>query len=375
MAIFSCAPAATWNPESLLLLQMARTKFSVGCSSKNLCSISLRSDVALVKTGDNTGASSSPLFRVNWSVIDTRRHHMFHTSLAGVWEEEQSSRHLHSRLSIPPFKKCSTQLATLHLCNALPVRETEKNEEEADTPWEGAIIFKRSAVQAQVDYVTSLERLGLSILSSELSRALALSMGLLDELESETEELITPVQISIDASREGRDIQLDGIIRTAFGLVCNRCLAPVAERVFATFNLTLTTNPVSEPPQQTVGVVLGADTSNKYGFEGDEDDEGEAVLDLDLDDKLHFPLDAKEVDISKYLRDTIHLEIPSSSLCDPSCKGLCIDCGVNMNKTVCKCAGKKVKSTRQDVWGPLEQLKKQMEEQQGDGPPEDSQSS
>jgi hypothetical protein len=30
------------------------------------------------------------------------------------------------------------------------------------------------------------------------------------------------VQISIDASREGRDIQLDGIIRTAFGLVCNR---------------------------------------------------------------------------------------------------------------------------------------------------------
>jgi hypothetical protein len=154
-----------------------------------------------------------------------------------------------------------------------------------------------------------------------------------------------------------------------------RCLAPVAERVFATFNLTLTMNPVSEPPQQTVGVVLGADTSNKYGFEGDEDDEGEAVLDLDLDDKLHFPLDAKEVDISKYLRDTIHLEIPSSSLCDPSCKGLCIDCGVNMNKTVCKCAGKTVKSTRQHVWGPLEQLKKQIEEQQGDGPPEDNQSS
>jgi hypothetical protein len=129
--------------------------------------------------------------------------------------------------------------------------ETEKDEEEADTPWEGAIIFKRSAVQARVEYVTSLERLGLSILSSELSRALALSMGLLNELESETEELVTPVQISIDASREGRDIQLDGIIRTAFGLVCNRCLAPVAERVFATFNLTLTMNPVSEPPQNS----------------------------------------------------------------------------------------------------------------------------
>ncbi len=104
----------------------------------------------------------------------------------------------------------------------LMLGETEKDEEDTVTPWEGAIIFKRSAVQARVEYVTSLERLGLSILSSELSRALALSMGLLDELESETGELITPVQISIDASREGRDIQLDGIIRTAFGLVCNR---------------------------------------------------------------------------------------------------------------------------------------------------------
>lgn len=94
-------------------------------------------------------------------------------------------------------------------------------EEEQGTPWEGAIIFKRSAAQAQFEYVTTLERLGLTRFSSDKAMTLAFDMGL---GKVEVDGIVgTPVLISLDCSKEGRnDIRVDGIIRTALALVCNR---------------------------------------------------------------------------------------------------------------------------------------------------------
>lgn len=122
-----------------------------------------------------------------------------------------------------------------------------------------------------------------------------------------------------------------------------------------------------------MGVVLGADAANIWKAEAT--DEAEDQLDIDLDDKLHFPRDAKEVDLSKYLRDTIHLEIPAKSLCDTMCQGLCIGCGVDLNNSPCKCGTRRKSKQalnmeeimgadrRKDIWGPLEQLQKQLREQ------------
>lgn len=145
--------------------------------------------------------------------------------------------------------------------------------------------------------------------------------------------------------------------------------------MFANFSVLLSENPVEEPAQRSLGVVLGGN-SRIWGIEAD-DDSGEAELDLDLDDKLHFPVDVKEIDLSKYLRDTIHLEIPSKSLCDSGCQGLCIGCGTNFNIAACKCRIRKKSKNmnledimgtnkRKDIWGPLDQLKKQLEEQEGE---------
>lgn len=168
----------------------------------------------------------------------------------------------------------------------------------------------------------------------------------------------TPVAVSIDVSNEGRDLRLEGIVRTAMALRCNRCTAPVAERIFAEFSLLLTEQPVVEPSQQRIGVVLGADKGALL-----PDEEVDAVLDLDLDDKLHFPKTQKSIDLSKYIRDTVHLEIPLQCLCALSCRGICVDCGTNLNINVCKCQGKVSKQERRAIWAPLEQLKKKMEEE------------
>lgn len=159
-----------------------------------------------------------------------------------------------------------------------------------------------------------------------------------------------------------------------FGCLICRCIAPVAERVYASFSLLLTEAPVKEPTQPNLGVVLGDDVNV---WKAEADDDAQAELDIDLDDKLHFPRDQKELDLSKYLRDTIHLEIPAKSLCDSGCLGLCFGCGVNLNNIACRCGKSKKKQNavdmeeilglnrKKDIWGPLEQLKKQLEEQQG----------
>ena len=111
-----------------------------------------------------------------------------------------------------------------------------------------------------------------------------------------------------------------------------------------------------EPTKTRLGVVLGGDSMMP-----DEEIDLEDVLDLDLDDKLHFPRTDKFIDISKYIRDTVHLEMPLQCLCDLHCKGKCIDCGINLNQDSCKCDLGARKKNRQSIWDPLRELKQKLE--------------
>ena len=140
-------------------------------------------------------------------------------------------------------------------------------------------------------------------------------------------------------------LTLNLVVVTHYG----RCLQPTTERVHATFSLLLTSVPVLEPTQRHLGVVLGREKHVNYSW-GDASAEEEAgsalgepsaVLDLDLDDKIFFPPDQSEIDISKHIRDAVHLEVPLKVLCSAgsSCKGMCLDCGVNLNTSPCACSG------------------------------------
>ena len=54
-------------------------------------------------------------------------------------------------------------------------------------------------------------------------------------------------------------------------------------------------------------------------------------------DVIQF-LDSEDfVDISSVIHDLILLEIPIKKLCSNNCKGLCSNCGINLNKFKCKC--------------------------------------
>lgn len=114
----------------------------------------------------------------------------------------------------------------------------------------------------------------------------------------------------------------------------SRCAEPAPEAVFANFSLLLMEDPVEEPDVVDLGTMYEEDETKSYSFTGSQDEDDE---DIDWDDRLHFPAGNKEIDISKHIRDIIHLEITLDALCDTTCKGFCLACGANLNTSSCSC--------------------------------------
>ena len=60
-----------------------------------------------------------------------------------------------------------------------------------------------------------------------------------------------------------------------------------------------------------------------------------------------------EVDISNEIRETVFLDLPVSAVCREACKGICPNCGTNLNKSTCACATDRSDSR----WEALKQLR------------------
>uniref|UniRef100_A0A7N0UP98 Uncharacterized protein n=2 Tax=Kalanchoe fedtschenkoi TaxID=63787 RepID=A0A7N0UP98_KALFE len=226
--------------------------------------------------------------------------------------------------------------------------------EDRGSPWEGAIVYKRNSSVSHVEYCTTLERLGLATLSTQVSKAKASNMGLRITKAVSEYSSGTPVQVSIDVTRKIQKLRLDGIIKTVLTLGCNRCGEAAAESIFSNFSLILSENPVEEPDVITFGLQLAeGNFSTSKSESSDREMEDEDAM-VDLDDWLYFPREEKEIDISKHIRDLLHIEITISAVCDPDCKGLCLKCGVNLNNERCECVKQK---KRDSGYGPLGNLR------------------
>ena len=50
-----------------------------------------------------------------------------------------------------------------------------------------------------------------------------------------------------------------------------------------------------------------------------------------------YPLVNDKIDLSKIVEDAILINMPVSFLCKEDCKGMCFNCGANLNDEKCKC--------------------------------------
>jgi uncharacterized protein len=130
-------------------------------------------------------------------------------------------------------------------------------------------------------------------------------------LESEDSRITGRPAINIQATRAGAEVRLVGDVKADVQFDCDRCLAPTAIPVAQSFDLLYV--PAAKP---------GA---------GDEKELG--------DDDLSIAFYQGEViDVDELVREQVELALPMARVCDEQCRGLCPECGANLNQAECACA-------------------------------------
>jgi uncharacterized protein len=108
---------------------------------------------------------------------------------------------------------------------------------------------------------------------------------------------------------ENSKIKAKGWVRTHIFLRCVKCLEMFDYKINSNFDI----------------VFFPAELS---GFESSS---------LKGDDLEYIFYEDNEIDLKRVLLEQINLFIPVNPVCDSDCKGICPNCGSNLNKEKCKC--------------------------------------
>ena len=137
-----------------------------------------------------------------------------------------------------------------------------------------------------------------------------------DVASAEEEYRVTaPVDLRMVIHKDHDRFRLVGTVKTELELDCSRCLEPFKLPVDREFDLRYLPAGVAEP-------------------DADEDDEAEVE---DDDVAVTFYRD-EQIDLNELLRDQVYLALPMKPLCTDACRGLCPQCGTNLNTGECDCA-------------------------------------
>jgi uncharacterized protein len=123
--------------------------------------------------------------------------------------------------------------------------------------------------------------------------------------------IVAPVDLAFEIHKDKDKFRLVGHVTTELELACSRCLEPFRLPVAAPFDLRYL--PVSE---------VSSDGEREVG---DEDLE-----------TSYYENDA--IDLNELLREQFYLALPMKPLCRDDCRGLCAQCGTNLNTGSCDCA-------------------------------------
>ena len=123
---------------------------------------------------------------------------------------------------------------------------------------------------------------------------------------------ILPVQGPVDMVRTSRGILVTAHLQAKVQDTCARCLEPATELVDVDF-----------------------------------EEEYFPMIDIETGAPLHLPADSDgftidrqhQLDLTEALRQGVLMARGLTPLCRPDCKGLCPECGNNLNNGPCSCAG------------------------------------
>ena len=143
--------------------------------------------------------------------------------------------------------------------------------------------------------------------------------------EGEDDVKVGPVHLRGEMHKGDDGVAFSGDIQTVATLGCSRCLEPY------------------ELP-------LGLHFDLLYSVEPETEDRGEHRVEMDSITRVQF--DGRRIELDDLLGEQIYLGLPLKPLCREECRGLCVQCGANLNASRCGC------STERDADPRLAALKK-----------------
>jgi len=124
-------------------------------------------------------------------------------------------------------------------------------------------------------------------------------------------DIVAPVELEFDIHKDKDKFRLEGHLRTELELQCSRCLEPYR-------------------------FVVDADFDQRYlpatAASMDPDSE---VQENDLETSYYSD---DQIDLAELMREQFYLALPMKPLCRDDCRGLCPQCGTNLNSGTCDCS-------------------------------------
>ena len=119
-----------------------------------------------------------------------------------------------------------------------------------------------------------------------------------------------PLQVDVKVSKVADKFLVDGTLAGAVKVRCDRCLEAFDLKLKSNFNVYLVVRP-SGPLEEDVEL-------------------------LDEDMEVEF-LKGETMDLDDIVREQIYLSVPMKCVCKSDCRGLCPQCGANLNIAPCSC--------------------------------------
>ena len=135
-------------------------------------------------------------------------------------------------------------------------------------------------------------------------------------------------RVRANLTKMGREVLVQGRFAVPLLGQCKRCLKPISLSTNADFTLTYF------PPDAHRAKKPGEAEPRKGKKSAPQDEEGTGAS-FDLQDVDVERYNGKQIDLSRAVREQVLLALPPSPVCDEDCKGLCIECGENLNDRDC----------------------------------------
>ena len=122
---------------------------------------------------------------------------------------------------------------------------------------------------------------------------------------------LAPLRLQLNVAREYDHIRAQGEVETRVRLACSRCLTEYETEIVSSF---------------TIFYVPSAS--------GTQDEE----VELAEQDLISVPFGGDEIDFTDEIAEQVLMEIPLKPLCKEECRGLCPNCGADLNLADCSCS-------------------------------------